>query len=226
MIKLIEAKLRNFLWRGGTATGGYKVAWEQVCKPTSHGGLGIRNIQMMNNALMGKHLWQLLTKKQDSIWVSWIMKYKLKQGTLWAANDKEGSWTWKKLMKLRTHLIKGIQYRIRDGTEFKLWLDPWHPDGALLHKYPHGPLITGLPMDSPLSTVIVGDNWQWPSEHHIDINDIIHKLPAIHSGGNDAIIWKSSSGTYSTETAYAIFSSPSSVEWASLFSRSISYTKT
>ncbi|KAL0288554.1 UNVERIFIED_CONTAM: hypothetical protein Sradi_7095400 [Sesamum radiatum] len=136
MIKLIEAKLRNFLWRGGTATGGYKVAWEQVCKPTSHGGLGIRNIQMMNNALMGKHLWQLLTKKQDSIWVSWIMKYKLKQGTLWAANDKEGSWTWKKLMKLRTHLIKGIQYRIRDGTEFKLWLDPWHPDGALLHKYP------------------------------------------------------------------------------------------
>ncbi|KAL0294090.1 UNVERIFIED_CONTAM: hypothetical protein Sradi_6903600 [Sesamum radiatum] len=215
VLKLIEAKLRNFLWRGGTTTGGYKVAWEQVCKPTSHGGLGIRNIQMMNNALMGKHLWQLLTKKQDSIWVSWIMKYKLKQGTLWAANDKEGSWTWKKLLKLQTHLIKGIQYRIGDGTEFKLWLDPWHPDGALLHKYPQGPLITGLPMDSPLSTVIVGDNWQWPSEHHIDINDIIHKLPAY---GNDAIIWKSSSGTYSTETAYAVFSSPSSsVEWASLF---------
>ncbi|KAK4381008.1 hypothetical protein Sango_3009500 [Sesamum angolense] len=155
---------------------------------------------MMNNALMGKHLCQVLTKKQDSIWVSWIMKYNLKHGTLWAANDKEGSWTWKKLLKLRTHLIKGIQYRIGDGTEFKLWLDPWHPDGALLHRYPHGPLITGLQMDSPLSTVIVGDNWQWPFEHHIDINDIINKLPAIHSGENDAIIWKSNSGTYSTET--------------------------
>ncbi|KAL0307933.1 UNVERIFIED_CONTAM: hypothetical protein Sangu_3001900 [Sesamum angustifolium] len=164
VIKVIEAKLRNFLWKGGTESGGYKVAWEQVCKPTSHGGLGIRNIQAMNNALMGKHLWQ-----------------------------------------------------VGDGTDFKLWLDPWHPDGTLLHRYPHGPLITGIPMDSTLSTVIVSGNWQWPSEHHVDVNDIITKLPDIHSGANDAVIWNSSSGTYTTETAYAVFSSPSnSVEWAPL----------
>ncbi|KAL0291209.1 UNVERIFIED_CONTAM: hypothetical protein Sradi_7031800 [Sesamum radiatum] len=154
VIKTIEAKIRNFLWRGGTESGGYKVAWEQVCKPTLHGGLGIRNIQTMNNALMGKHLWQILTKKHDSIWVSWISRYKLRHGTLWAANDKEGSWTWKKLLKLRHQLIKGIQFRVGDGTEFKLWLDPWHPDGALIHRYPHGPLVTGIPLDSPLSTVI------------------------------------------------------------------------
>ncbi|KAL0292727.1 UNVERIFIED_CONTAM: hypothetical protein Scaly_3154100 [Sesamum calycinum] len=114
-------------------------------------------------------------------------------------------------------LIKGIQFQVGDGTEFKLWLDPWHPDGTLLHRYPHGPLITGLPMDSPLSTVIARGNWQWPSEHHVDINDIVTKLPDIHRSGNDAVIWKSSSGTYTTETAYAVFSSPSnSVEWAPL----------
>ncbi|KAL0293518.1 UNVERIFIED_CONTAM: putative ribonuclease H protein [Sesamum angustifolium] len=182
VIKVIEAKLRNFLWKGGTESGGYKVAWEQVCKPTSHGGLGIRNIQAMNNALMGKHLWQVLTKKQDSIWVSWILKYKLKNGSLWAAKDNDGSWTWKKLLKLRNQLYKGIQFQVGDGTDFKLWLDPWHPDGTLLHRYPHGPLITGIPMDSTLSTVIVSGNWQWPSEHHVDVNDIITKLPDIHSG--------------------------------------------
>ncbi|KAL0295089.1 UNVERIFIED_CONTAM: hypothetical protein Scaly_3110100 [Sesamum calycinum] len=218
VIKTIEAKLRNFLWKGGSERGGYKVAWEQVCKPTSHGGLGIRNIQMMNNALMGKYLWQVLTKKQDSIWVSWILKYKLKDGTLWAANDKAGSWTWKKLLKLRPHIIKGIQYRVGTGTDFKLWLDPWHPDGALLHRYPHGPLITGLPVDAPLSTVIIGGTWQWPSEHHIDINGIITNLPDIHNGANDTIIWNSRSGIYSTEAAYTVFSNPSSaVEWAPLF---------
>ncbi|KAL0293105.1 UNVERIFIED_CONTAM: hypothetical protein Sradi_6957100 [Sesamum radiatum] len=218
VIKTIEAKLRNFLWKGGSERGGYKVSWEQVCKPTSHGGLGIRNIQMMNNALMGKYLWQVLTKKRDSIWVYWILKYKLKDGTLWAANDKDGSWTWKKLLKLRPHIIKGIQYRVGTGTDFKLWLDPWHPDGTLLHRYPHGPLITGLPMDSPLSTVIIGGTWQWPSEHHIDINGIITNLPDIHNGANDTIIWNSRSGIYSTEHAYTVFSNPSSaVEWAPLF---------
>ncbi|KAL0295720.1 UNVERIFIED_CONTAM: hypothetical protein Sangu_3187900 [Sesamum angustifolium] len=218
VIKTIEAKFRNFLWRGGTESGGYKVAWEQVCKPTLHGGLGIRNIQTMNNALMGKHLWQILTKKHDSIWVSWISRYKLRHGTLWAANDKEGSWTWKKLLKLRHQLIKGIQFRVGDGTEFKLWLDPWHPAGALIHRYPHGPLVTGIPLDSPLSTVITEGNWNWPSEYHIDVNEIITKLPAIHSGTNDTIIWNSSSGNYSAKDAYDVFSEVSnSVEWASLF---------
>ncbi|KAL0293999.1 UNVERIFIED_CONTAM: hypothetical protein Sangu_3226800 [Sesamum angustifolium] len=172
----------------------------------------------MNNALMGKHLWQILTKKHDSIWVSWISRYKLRHGTLWAANDKEGSWTWKKLLKLRHQLIKGIQFRVGDGTEFKLWLDPWHPAGALIHRYPHGPLVTGIPLDSPLSTVITEGNWNWPSEYHIDVNEIITKLPAIHSGTNDTIIWNSSSGNYSAKDAYDVFSEVSnSVEWASLF---------
>ncbi|KAL0302152.1 UNVERIFIED_CONTAM: hypothetical protein Scaly_3040900 [Sesamum calycinum] len=134
VIKTIDAKLRNFLWRGGTERGGYKVAWEQVCKPTAKGGLGIRNIQTMNNSLMGKHLWQILEKKHDSIWVSWITKYKLRHGTLWAANEKEGSWIWKKLLKLRNQLIKGIRFQVGDGTDFKLWLDPWHPDGTLIHS--------------------------------------------------------------------------------------------
>ncbi|KAL0291210.1 UNVERIFIED_CONTAM: hypothetical protein Sradi_7031900 [Sesamum radiatum] len=133
----------------------------------------------MNNSLMGKHLWQILEKRHDSIWVSWITKYKLRHGTLWAANGNEGSWIWKKLLKLRNQLIKGIRFQVGDGTDFKLWLDPWHPDGTLIHKYPHGPLVTGLSLDSPLSTVIVDGHWNWPSENHIDINEIINKLPAI-----------------------------------------------
>ncbi|KAK4382268.1 hypothetical protein Sango_2888600 [Sesamum angolense] len=161
VIKTIEAKLRNFLWRGGTESGGYKVAWEQI---------------------------------------------QIKAWHIMAANDKEGSWTWKKLLKLRYQLIKGIQFQVGDGTEFKLWLDPWHPDGTLIHRYPHGPLVTGIPLDSPLSTVITEGNWNWPSEYHIDVNEIIAKLPAIHSGANDTIIWNSSSGNYSAKDAYDVFS--------------------
>ncbi|KAL0310468.1 UNVERIFIED_CONTAM: hypothetical protein Scaly_2925500 [Sesamum calycinum] len=218
VLKAIEAKLRNFLWRGGTATGGYKVAWEQVCKPISHGGLGIRNIQtMMNNALMSKHLWQILIQKHDSIWVSWITKHRLKHGTVWAVKETEGSWIWKKLLKLRARLLHGIQYHVGDGAEFKLWLDPWHPDGALLNKHPHGPFITGLPMDSNLSTVIDGDEWKWPSAYHMDINDIMSRLPAIHHGQPDVIVWKNSSGRYTSKDAYELFSPISTpVEWAPL----------
>ncbi|KAL0300290.1 UNVERIFIED_CONTAM: hypothetical protein Scaly_3051900 [Sesamum calycinum] len=144
VIKTIDAKLRNFLWRGGTERGGYKVAWEQI-----------------------------LEKKHDSIWVSWITKYKLRHGTLWAANEKKAHGYGRNYLNSEIKLIKGIRFQVGDGTDFKLWLDPWHPDGTLIHRYPHGPLVTGLPLDSPLSTVIVDGHWNWPSENHIDINEII-----------------------------------------------------
>ncbi|KAL0433540.1 UNVERIFIED_CONTAM: hypothetical protein Slati_2688300 [Sesamum latifolium] len=51
----------------GFGNGRYKVAWEQICKPITHGGLGVRNTQTMNQALMAKHLWQILTMNPDSI---------------------------------------------------------------------------------------------------------------------------------------------------------------
>ncbi|KAL0295155.1 UNVERIFIED_CONTAM: Retrovirus-related Pol polyprotein from type-2 retrotransposable element R2DM [Sesamum radiatum] len=44
IIKEIEKRLRNFLWKGNLDTGYAKVSWQQVCRPVNEGGLGIRDI--------------------------------------------------------------------------------------------------------------------------------------------------------------------------------------
>ncbi|KAL0427666.1 UNVERIFIED_CONTAM: hypothetical protein Slati_2941400 [Sesamum latifolium] len=36
-----------------------------------------RNTHTMNQALMAKHLWQIITKKPDSIWVSWGIEHRV-----------------------------------------------------------------------------------------------------------------------------------------------------
>ncbi|KAL2234700.1 UNVERIFIED_CONTAM: hypothetical protein Sindi_1202200, partial [Sesamum indicum] len=56
VIREIEKRLREFLWKGGTNRGYAKVAWRDVCKPLSKGGQGLRDIATLNRALMCKKL--------------------------------------------------------------------------------------------------------------------------------------------------------------------------
>ncbi|KAK4394431.1 hypothetical protein Sango_1597400 [Sesamum angolense] len=52
IIKEIEKRLRNILRKGVAGTSYSKVAWSQVCNPVDEGGLGVRDFQSLNLALM------------------------------------------------------------------------------------------------------------------------------------------------------------------------------
>ncbi|KAL0282460.1 UNVERIFIED_CONTAM: hypothetical protein Sradi_7260000 [Sesamum radiatum] len=90
IIKILEAKIRKFLWQGSTGRGYAKVAWEQICRPKEEGGLGFRSIMIMNQALMLKHLWKLIQPDSESIWVNWILHYRLRKTTLWTFTGSTG----------------------------------------------------------------------------------------------------------------------------------------
>ncbi|GJT71235.1 RNA-directed DNA polymerase, eukaryota, reverse transcriptase zinc-binding domain protein [Tanacetum coccineum] len=64
VIKEINGILKRFLWSNGdTAKGRAKLSWKQVCKPKEFGGLGIKNLETWNEALLAKNLWNLASKK-------------------------------------------------------------------------------------------------------------------------------------------------------------------
>ena len=53
-------KIQNFLW--GLGKDGKKVAWvawEKVCNSREKGGLGIKDIRLFNDALLGKWIWRI-----------------------------------------------------------------------------------------------------------------------------------------------------------------------
>ncbi|KAL0305188.1 UNVERIFIED_CONTAM: hypothetical protein Scaly_2993300 [Sesamum calycinum] len=135
VVREIEKRLQEFLWKGSSESRCYKVAWEQVFLPISHGGLGIKRVHIMNQALMAKHLWHLVKKKADSTWVAWIQQNRLKQQTIWSFHGFDGSWGWKKLLKLRNGFLTGVEMKVGNGESFSLWLDPWHPDGPLITRF-------------------------------------------------------------------------------------------
>ncbi|CAN7019388.1 unnamed protein product, partial [Brassica oleracea var. botrytis] len=67
-----------------------------------------------------------------SLWVAWTRKYLLKDSLYWDANEKKGSWVWRKLLKLRPIAYDCIRYEIRNGEAVYFWFDNWLEMGKLL----------------------------------------------------------------------------------------------
>ncbi|GAU48536.1 hypothetical protein TSUD_282880 [Trifolium subterraneum] len=59
---------RNFLWGGGTEVKKICwVKWTQVCLPKNKGGLGVKDLEMFNLALLCKWKWRCINDK-DALW--------------------------------------------------------------------------------------------------------------------------------------------------------------
>jgi hypothetical protein len=59
---------RNFFW-GGLASRRSMcwVKWSEICKPKKEGGLGIKDLRLMNKSLLAKWRWKLLMC-EDELW--------------------------------------------------------------------------------------------------------------------------------------------------------------
>ncbi|KAL2225215.1 UNVERIFIED_CONTAM: hypothetical protein Sindi_3056000, partial [Sesamum indicum] len=95
VIKQIEKRLRNFLWKGNYTSGYAKVAWKDVCKPHMEGGQGIKDIGILNCALMAKKLCDVIRCDRTSIWVEWLKHGRLRDNSVWTINEKGGPWGWR-----------------------------------------------------------------------------------------------------------------------------------
>lgn len=70
----IEALFRRFLWGGEEGKRKiHWVAWSNICKDKSEGGLGLKNLKAFNYALLEKWLWRLRTE-DDSLWVKFLQE--------------------------------------------------------------------------------------------------------------------------------------------------------
>jgi hypothetical protein len=101
------------------------VAWDSLASPKCKGGMGFRDLEMFNLALLGKQGWRLITHP-DSL-CSRVLKTKYFRDTDFrhASVPSRASATWRAIVARRRALSNGLIQRIGDGTSISIWTDQW-----------------------------------------------------------------------------------------------------
>ncbi|CAK8564283.1 unnamed protein product [Lathyrus sativus] len=105
VIRKIESICRSFIWTSKNAISRKcPVAWNHTCCPTAQGGLNLLNLQVWNNVLLLKCLWNLCNKTVN-LWVKWIHTHYLKEKSVLNYEIKAyNSWIVRGILKQRDNL--------------------------------------------------------------------------------------------------------------------------
>ncbi|MFS7909488.1 putative RNA-directed DNA polymerase [Helianthus anomalus] len=195
--KEIEKIMRGFLWcHGELKRGKAKVKWKDVCMPMLHGGLGLKLLRTWNQALISKHTWNIISRK-DSLWVKWVYTYRLNNGNFWEVNRKmDTCWSWRKILEFRDSLRHHIIHQVGNGRNTSAWFDNWHPIGPLCNFVSHRNMCEGgMSRFSTVADIVEDGSWKWPQDWQHRFPELFSSPPVtLVSGIEDKVLWKTNDG--------------------------------
>lgn len=124
-----EQIIRNFWWGSDDGIKKiYWVAWDTCCKAKQVGELGFRKLEDLNDALLGKQVWRLLTQQNCLMARTLKARYYPRVEILSANIGFHLSFIWRSIWGARLMVEEGIRWRISAGTEVNIWGSRWLPD--------------------------------------------------------------------------------------------------
>ena len=205
LLKEIHKSRRRFLWKQDEeiTCGSCKVNWSAVCTPTSHGGLGILDLERFSRALRLRWLW-----------TSWT--------------DPERAWvgTEPPCSAIDTTLFRAVTtVTIGDGATALFWHSSWSGPHTLAASYP---LLYSHSRrkNRTVREALTGETWIKDLRHG-NLQPLLQEFIRLHrtisltvltDGRRDKIRWTlEASGLYSASSAYAVqFQGRVQVDWQNL----------
>ncbi|XP_010451645.1 PREDICTED: uncharacterized protein LOC104733795 [Camelina sativa] len=208
--KTITSKLTsvvaNFWWSTNGQTGGmHWLAWEKLCVSKQLGGLGFRNVDDFNSALLAKQLWRLIDAPDSLFARVFKSRYYRNTHPLDPIRSYSPSYGWRSICSARSLVNKGLIKRVGSGDTISIWSDPWVPA-----QFPRPALSKGLVKDLSLQMNQLIDcrtnTWCMDMLHeHFDPSDVA-LIQAIPLGGNqrdDPYGWHfTKTGRYTVKSGY------------------------
>jgi hypothetical protein len=206
------------------------LSWDCICQPKALGGLGICSMEFINNSLLARLGWKLVSDA-PLLWVKVLKGKYLLNGVpfLEAKVNAHSSWIWKGLMKNRKVVELGACWSISEGVNIQVWNSPWIPSMPNFKPKPNGNLV-GLPDFSVAELFLPGDkSWNVDLLYDLFEPSTVQCILQIHiprSNIGDKWSWiPSSSGTFSVKSAREVSLLPSTrisplslADWKALWS--------
>ncbi|XP_048599212.1 uncharacterized protein LOC125579275 [Brassica napus] len=200
----IQSALTRFWWDESTDKKKMCwVAWEKLTKPKAVGGLGLRDIQLFNQALLAKVAWRILTNPSCLLARVLTGKYCHKRSFLEAQLPAVCSHGWRSILHGRDLLLENLGKAIGNGQNTKIWKDSWISSNSQLK--PFGP-INESALDLRVSDLLT-DDLQW-NKMRIDqllpeFSSQIQCIKPSKEGAEDIFVWLPlQTGVYSTKSGY------------------------
>ncbi|KAF2291039.1 hypothetical protein GH714_019273 [Hevea brasiliensis] len=142
----VDKLCRQFIW--GASADKKKIAfvsWERVQLPKEMGGLGFRNLSMLNNAFLLNLAWEISTNPH-ALWVQVIRsKYKVGDDPLpQCLRAYNCSNLWRNIVWIWSSFQNGVCWSLGNGKLARFWLDAWLPDGIILQRIAIQPIPEDL----------------------------------------------------------------------------------
>ncbi|XP_062075937.1 uncharacterized protein LOC133780072 [Humulus lupulus] len=125
-LKVLERMIHDFLLEGVDLSGSeHMIAWDVVCKPLFHGGLGIGNLKERNEAFLLKWLWRF-SLECNSLWHKVVLSHYGRAENLWDTKVVERFFVrgpWKDISSLYGEYLGLVHFKVGRGDSVKFWVD-------------------------------------------------------------------------------------------------------
>ncbi|CAA7041304.1 unnamed protein product [Microthlaspi erraticum] len=184
------------------------VGWEKLTLPKKAGGLGFRDIQVFNQALLAKQAWRLLHDPQSLFSRFFKSRYYADGDLLSASSGRGASYGWRSIIYGRELLRKGLRRSIGNGKATLVWVDNWLYDGIPSRPGGRHSLMN---IELRVSDLIdeTRQNWNMTILRELfnrdDIELICRQRP--YTSREDSFVWTGTkNGVYTVKTGYDLMS--------------------
>ncbi|XP_023634308.1 uncharacterized protein LOC111829455 [Capsella rubella] len=202
----LTSAVANFWWGSNGGAGGmHWWAWAKLCDSKQLGGLGFRDVQDFNSALLAKQLWRLM-EFPDSLFAKvFKSRYYRKSDPMAQIRTYSPSYGWRSIISARSLVQKGLIKRVGSGEAISIWTDPWIPA-----QFPRPASSIG-PFKDPtllLTQFIDRQRNMWRMEllkQFFDPSDVslINAIPVGNYAEKDALGWHfTKHGKYTVKSGY------------------------
>lgn len=201
----IDSMMARFWW--GSTPDKKKiswVAWTKMGNSKKDGGLGFRNLQLFNQALLANQAWKLIQRQESLAYRMLKARYFRDGSMVTATRGSQPSYGWNSLRFGCELLKEGLQVSIGNGNSTKIGKDPWLP--LIPPRQPH--LLPGVDPELPVSLLINQTTQQWDDGKLaalIEPGDIqiVRKIYLPSRPIQDSVIWShTNNGVYTVKSGY------------------------